>query len=97
MTSTPATLRLGGVPEHYNLPWHLALASAELADLDLDWTDQLGGTGQMLSGLEDESPRHRKHPDGGNGCGDRQGTRRNNRWRSMSSPLAMGRLYTSGR
>ncbi len=46
------TLRLGGVPEHFNLPWHLAMESDRLADLDLSWQDQLGGTGQMLAELE---------------------------------------------
>lgn len=46
-----AALRLGGVPEHVNLPWHLAMASDDLADLPLSWTDQPGGTGEMLSGL----------------------------------------------
>lgn len=46
-------LRLGGVPEHFNLPWHLALGSAAVADVDAIWTDQLGGTGEMLAGLED--------------------------------------------
>lgn len=44
-------LRLGGVPEHFNLPWRLALESGALADLDLVWTDQPGGTGQMLDAL----------------------------------------------
>lgn len=51
MTAGP--LRLGGVPEHFNLPWHLALESETLADLDLAWTDQPGGTGQMLARLAD--------------------------------------------
>lgn len=46
-------LRLGGVPEHFNLPWHLALESATLTDLELTWTDQPGGTGQMLARLAD--------------------------------------------
>lgn len=45
-------LRLGGVPEHFNLPWHLAMESSELADLALTWADQPGGTGAMLSALE---------------------------------------------
>lgn len=45
-------LRLGGVPEHFNLPWHLAIASDQLADLSLSWEDQLGGTGEMLAKLE---------------------------------------------
>lgn len=45
-------LRLGGVPEHFNLPWHLALESDRLADVDAGWEDQPGGTGQMLAKLE---------------------------------------------
>lgn len=53
MASEP--IRLGGVPEHVNLPWHVAMASPELVDLDLRWEDQLGGTGQMLEGLADGS------------------------------------------
>ncbi len=46
-------IRLGGVPEHFNLPWHLAMASEALSGLELAWTDQPGGTGEMLSRLED--------------------------------------------
>ncbi len=45
-------LRLGGVPEHFNLPWRLALESGRLDDLDFSWQDQPGGTGQMLRRLE---------------------------------------------
>ncbi len=45
-------LRLGGVPEHFNLPWLLALESGEVADLGPTWEDQPGGTGQMLGKLE---------------------------------------------
>lgn len=45
-------LRLGGVPEHFNLPWHLVIESGRLDHLELDWTDQDGGTGQMLQRLE---------------------------------------------
>lgn len=50
MTDQP--LKLGGVPEHFNLPWHLAMESPELADLAITWEDQPGGTGQMLAKLE---------------------------------------------
>ncbi len=50
-----APLHLGGVPEHFNLPWHLAMQHESLADLDLRWTDQPGGTGAMLAGLADGS------------------------------------------
>ncbi len=45
-------LRIGGVPEHFNLPWHLALNRPDLSDLDIAWEDQPGGTGQMLAKLE---------------------------------------------
>ncbi len=41
------------MPEHFNLPWHWAIASDALSDLDVVWEDQPGGTGQMLAGLED--------------------------------------------
>ncbi len=44
-------LKLGGVPEHFNLPWRLALESPELADSHLEWEDQPGGTGEMLAKL----------------------------------------------
>ncbi len=53
MSSEP--LQLGGVPEHFNLPWHLARESEALADLDLPWAPQPGGTGAMLAGLDDGS------------------------------------------
>lgn len=46
-------LRLGGVPEHFNHPWHLALAADDLDDLALTWEDQLGGTGEMVAKLGD--------------------------------------------
>ena len=55
MTAKP--LRLGGVPEHFNLPWHLAMESDDpssgIADLSLGWEDQRGGTGEMLAKLAD--------------------------------------------
>ena len=51
MTNTP--LRLGGVPEHFNLPWHLAIDSGALDGVAVEWADQLGGTGQMLAALEE--------------------------------------------
>lgn len=45
-------VRLGGVPEHFNLPWHLALESGELDGVAATWEDQPGGTGEMLQKLE---------------------------------------------
>lgn len=50
MTSRP--ILVGGVPEHFNLPWHLALESDALRTIDAKWEDQASGTGQMLSKLE---------------------------------------------
>ena len=45
-------LRLGGVPEHFNLPWRLAIESGELDHPAPTWEDLPGGTGQMLTKLE---------------------------------------------
>jgi sulfonate transport system substrate-binding protein len=54
-TSPDRPLRVGGVPEHFNLPWRLAIESAALADLGISWSSQPGGTGEMLAGLADGS------------------------------------------
>ncbi|WP_028981855.1 substrate-binding domain-containing protein [Sporocytophaga myxococcoides] len=50
------TFRLGGVPEHFNLPIHLAKQSGkfEEAGIDLVWTDFPGGTGAMCSALKED-------------------------------------------
>lgn len=47
-------LRLGGVPEHFNLPWHLLLESGALtrAKIDASWRDYYGGTGEMAEALD---------------------------------------------
>ncbi len=47
-------LKIGGVPEHFNLPWRLAIEEGKFRDigLNLHWSDMSGGTGQMLRGLE---------------------------------------------
>ncbi|HEX4888095.1 MAG TPA: ABC transporter substrate-binding protein [Luteibaculaceae bacterium] len=42
-------LRIGGVPEHFNAPWHLMLD--EKPGL-FDWIDFPGGTGAMLTSLQ---------------------------------------------
>jgi len=46
-------LRIGGVPEHFNLPWHLAIEEGLFAHagIDLHWTDCPGGSGEMARGL----------------------------------------------
>jgi ABC-type nitrate/sulfonate/bicarbonate transport system substrate-binding protein len=50
-------LRVGGVPEHFNLPWRLAHQAGffRAHDLEVDWVEQPGGTGEMLSRLADGS------------------------------------------
>lgn len=47
-------LKIGGVPEHFNLPWRLAIEEGKFAKtgLNLHWSDMTGGTGQMIRGLE---------------------------------------------
>lgn len=46
-------LKVGGVPEHFNLPWRLAIEEGKFreAGINLHWSDMGGGTGQMIKGL----------------------------------------------
>lgn len=46
-------LRIGGVPEHFNLPWHLASAGGGFAALEAEvlWRDYPGGSGAMAKAL----------------------------------------------
>ena len=46
--------KIGGVPEHFNLPWKLAIEERKLVDLgvELHWSDMTGGTGQMIKGIQ---------------------------------------------
>ncbi len=48
-------IRLGGVPEHFNLPIHLAIENGEFEErgIDLEWTTFAGGTGQMTKALRE--------------------------------------------
>lgn len=47
------TIRLGGVPEHFNLPIHLANERGQFQKrgVNLEWTTFKGGTGQMTEAL----------------------------------------------
>ena len=49
-------IRLGGVPEHFNLPIHLAKEKGIFSSrgVDLEWTDFGGGTGQMTKALRND-------------------------------------------
>lgn len=43
------SLKIGGVPEHFNLPWHLAMENNffKKEGIQVNWTTCKGGTGQM--------------------------------------------------
>ena len=49
-------VRIGGVPEHFNLPIHLAIEQDKFKerDLDAEWTTFRGGTGQMTKALRED-------------------------------------------
>lgn len=49
------TIKIAGVPEHFNLPWHLAIENGdfEKENIDLQWTDVPEGTGKMCQMLRD--------------------------------------------
>jgi ABC-type nitrate/sulfonate/bicarbonate transport system substrate-binding protein len=48
-------LKIGGVPEHFNMPWQLLLSSGQLNEIEVEasWTDFQGGTGAMGQALHD--------------------------------------------
>ena len=50
-------IKIGGVPEHFNLPWHLAIDNNKFSKkgIDLQWQDFHGGTGAMCNALRDGS------------------------------------------
>ena len=49
------TIKIAGVPEHFNLPWHLAIENGdfEKENIDLQWTDVPEGTGKMCQMLRE--------------------------------------------
>ncbi|MBB1192751.1 ABC transporter substrate-binding protein [Flavobacterium sp. SOK18b] len=49
------TIKIAGVPEHFNLPWHLAIENGDFENenIDLQWTDVPEGTGKMCQMLRD--------------------------------------------
>ncbi|MCR9181603.1 MAG: substrate-binding domain-containing protein [Flavobacteriaceae bacterium] len=48
--------KIGGVPEHFNFPWYLALKdkSFQKRGIELRWIDYYGGTGQMNKALRNK-------------------------------------------
>ena len=49
------TIKIAGVPEHFNLPWHLAIDDGYFTDrgIDLQWMDVPEGTGRMCKMLRE--------------------------------------------
>ena len=50
------TIKIVGVPEHFNLPWHLAIENNEFSaeNIDLQWTNTPEGTGKMCQLLREK-------------------------------------------
>ena len=48
-------VRIGGVPEHFNYAWYVALKQGHFKshNIDVRWKDYFGGTGQMTKALRD--------------------------------------------
>jgi ABC-type nitrate/sulfonate/bicarbonate transport system substrate-binding protein len=48
-------IKIAGVPEHFNLPWHLSIKEGDFKanNIDLQWTDVPEGTGKMCQMLRD--------------------------------------------
>ena len=49
-------IKIAGVPEHFNMPWHLCLENNEFGskDIDLQWIDVPEGTGKMCQMLRNQ-------------------------------------------
>ena len=49
------TIKIAGVPEHFNLPWQMCIENGEFEaiGIDLQWTDIPEGTGKMSQMLRD--------------------------------------------
>ena len=52
------TIKIAGVPEHFNLPWHMCIEDGEFeaVGIDLQWKDVPEGTGKMCQMLRDGEP-----------------------------------------
>lgn len=50
-----STIKIGGVPEHFNLPIHLAIENGDFQSrgVNVEWTTFSGGTGQMTKALRE--------------------------------------------
>ena len=54
--SSLKNIRIGGVPEHFNLPWHLGMEHDHFKKhgVRLEWQTFKGGTGQMTKALRND-------------------------------------------
>ena len=52
-TQGRTSIRVGGVPEHFNLPWHVGIESGDFdtSNLDVDFVTYHGGTGAMMQAV----------------------------------------------
>ncbi|MFN3404216.1 MAG: substrate-binding domain-containing protein [Cytophagaceae bacterium] len=50
-------IRIGGVPEHFNYPWHMAMEGGDFTgnNLNIEWNDYPGGTGAMCKDLRENN------------------------------------------
>jgi len=51
-----STIRIAGVPEHFNLPWHLGIEEGHFERVDAEAQFQVfsGGTGAMMRAVADD-------------------------------------------
>ena len=63
---------IGGVPEHFNLPWLKLLAAGKLeeAGVSARWEDYAGGTGAMVSALNEKDAHGNVQLSGSGALGD---------------------------
>jgi len=49
------TIKIGSVPEHFNLPWHLSIEnnSFKKENINVEWSNFPGGTGVMTKALKE--------------------------------------------
>ncbi|MFN8436303.1 MAG: ABC transporter substrate-binding protein [Cytophagales bacterium] len=49
-------IKIGGVPEHFNMPWHYASGSGLFAQrgINIQWTDYSTGTGAMMQDIHNQ-------------------------------------------
>lgn len=56
MACAKSVIRVGGVPEHFNSPWHLAMESGAFAEagIEVEWSTIDTGTGTMCRALNQD-------------------------------------------